>query len=271
MQFWRIDEPDYGSDYQHSYVNGSLEHPYGMPGVHCDACGSTWGGIRSLPIALPDSLQRRKNLKKRWPISLKAHRALGSEVQEALRRCGVEATALEPGDRFQPCYLDIPSRPRADFLWCSLGSVVVSERPRELFKSLRLTGAAFSPVVLRKVGKREARLPAPRPSTGEPEDIIKEVPLLSRTETVGPYFELCVQATSGYAPRAHPLEVCSGCGRETFPDDDKSRLVMVESMWKGADVFFLASTLYVVVTDRVRQALMDLQVTNVRFRSFESA
>lgn len=270
MQFWRLEQPDYDSDYKHSYVNGSLEHTYGLPGVHCDVCRETWGGSRILPFELPVSLRGHKNLKERWPISLEQHQALQRKVREEFRRAGVAVPSFQPGDSFQRCYLDIPSRPRADFLWGSLGSVVISERVRQLFESLRLETVSYSPVTLRRVGKREARLPAPIPSTGEPEDMIKEVPLLSRTDTVGPYFELVIQSVSGYAPGAQPLHVCSGCGRETFPDD-KARFVMVESMWKGADIFFLASTLYIVVTDRVRRALQDLRATNVQFEQFEAA
>jgi hypothetical protein len=41
--------PDYGSDYRYSYINGSLEHRFGLPGVDCDVCGQTWGGSRVLP------------------------------------------------------------------------------------------------------------------------------------------------------------------------------------------------------------------------------
>lgn len=43
---------------------------------------------------------------------------------------------------------------------------------------------------------------------------------------------------------------------------------MVESMWKGADIFFLPGTLHIVVTDRVRMAVEDLRATNVRFGAY---
>jgi hypothetical protein len=46
MQFWRIFNPDYESDYQHSYINGGLEHPFGMPGIECDVCHQTWGVLQ---------------------------------------------------------------------------------------------------------------------------------------------------------------------------------------------------------------------------------
>ena len=270
MQFWRLEHPDYDSDYKHSYINGSLDHAFGLPGVRCDVCRQTWGGSRILPFECPLSLRGHKHLKERWPISLEQHQALQREVQDEFRRAGIVVPSLQPGDEFQPCYMDIPSRPRADFIWGCLGSVVISERIRRLFESLGVGSVSYGPVTLRKVGKREAHLPAPIPSTGEPEDIINEVPLLTRTDSVGRYFELVVQSASGYAPGGEPLSVCSGCGRETFAQND-ARFVMVDSMWKGADIFFLAGTLYIIVTDRLRHALQDLRATNVQFESFEAA
>ena len=177
---------------------------------------------------------------------------------------------FRPGDVYQPCYLDIPSRPRADFIWGCLGSAVISERVRQRFESLNLASVSYSPVTLRKVGKKEARLPAPIPSTGEPEDIIQQVPLLTRTDAISPFFELVIQSESKHAPAALPLSVCSACGRETFPKTD-ARFVMVDSMWNGADIFFRANTLDIVVTDRVRQTLHSLGATNVRFEPFEAA
>ena len=241
-----------------------------MPGVHCDVCRETWGGIRVLPFDLPALLRKHKHLKERWPISLEQHQALQREVQDGFRRAGITVPALRPGDNFQPCYLDIPSRPRADFIWGTPGSVVISDRIRQLFESLGVGNVSCSPVTLRKVGKNEAGLPAPIPSTGEPEDIIHEVPLFTRTDSIGPYFELVIQSTSDYAPEAKPLSVCSGCHRETFPETE-TRFVMTESMWNGADIFFLASTLHIVVTDRIRKALQDLTATNVQFKSIKAA
>lgn len=187
MKFWCLEEPEYASDYQDTYINGSLDHPFGLPGVECDVCKQTWGGGRVLSMTCPASLRRHKNLKDRWPIPLELHQALRRKIQTVLRKKGIAVPVLGPGDDFQPCYLDIPSRPRADFLWASVGSAVISQRVRELFESLRIREVSYWPVKLRKVGKREARLPAPIPSTGEPEDIIHEVPLLARTDSVGPY------------------------------------------------------------------------------------
>lgn len=265
MRFWRITELESQSDYTHSYVNGDLDHPFGLPGVNCDVCDATWGGSRVLPFNCPDSLRSESLLQERWPISLRDHKQLQRDVRAEFLRKGVELPPLQPGDEFQPCDLDIPSQPEADFLWCSLASMVVSARVCQLFEELQVAGIEFCPVKLRKVGTRSSKLPAPMPSTGEPEDIIDEVPLARSTEGVGPYFELVVQAESGYAPRGEPVSVCGGCGRREFAKSSV-RFRTVESMWKGADVFFLAGTLYIVVTERIRSALLEIGATNVQFK-----
>ena len=182
---------------------------------------------------------------------------------------GISCPPLSPGDDFQPCYLDVPSKPKADFLWSCIGSIVVSKRIKELFETLSVEGAEFCPVSMRKIGRRNARLPAPIPSTSEPEDLIDELPILSKTKSVGPYFELLVQTESGYAPGAEPLSICAGCGRESFSKTDK-RFVMSESMWKGADIFFIAGSYFINVTDRLKLALQKLKATNIEFQKFEA-
>jgi hypothetical protein len=152
-----------------------------------------------------------------------------------------------------------------------LGSVVISKRIRTLLESLRVEYVSYYPVTLREVGTwGTSRIPL-RPLSGEPDDIIDTVvPPLGRTDSIGPYFELIVQTESGRAPGVEPDSICCGCGRETFPDR-ADRFVMLESMWKGADIFFLASTLYIVVTERVRSALLELGATNVQFLDFTAA
>jgi hypothetical protein len=252
MQFWRLEHPDYDSDYKDSYINGSLEHSFGLPGVHCEVCDQTWGGSRILPFECPSSLRGHEHLNERWPISLDRHQALQREIQNEFSKVVIVIPELRPGDDFQPCYLDIPSIPRADFIWGCLGSVLVSKRVRDLFDALCIGPVSYSPVILRKIGKSEAQLQPPIPSSGEPEEMIHEVPLLMRTDSIEPYFELVIQPESGYETGAEPISICPGCGRKTFPENSE-RLVMVETMWKRADIFFLTSTLYIVITDRVHQ------------------
>jgi uncharacterized protein CXXCG len=265
MNFWRIHSPEYENDYKYSYINGGISHPYGMPGIKCDICLQKWGGNRILPFECPPSLRDNKNIKEGWPISREQHQALQSEVIKEFSKIGINCPPLEPGDDFQPCYLDVPSKPCMDFLWAAYKTLVISERIKKLFELMKVQDIVFCPVILHKIGKRSARLPAPIPSTSEPEDLINELPLLEKNNSVGPYYEVIIQSESNYGSGAEPIAVCSGCGRKTFRNNE-DRFLMQESMWKGGDIFFLAGTLHVVVTDKLKDALQELRAKNVEFK-----
>jgi hypothetical protein len=262
MRFWRINSPEYESDYKDSYVNGSLEHPFGLPGVNCDVCGKMWGGSRILPFNCPESFHSHKNITNRWPIAPAEHEALQKSLMAVLPINGDPFVCLRPGDDFQPCFLDVPSRPRADFLWASLGSLIVSERIKDILVETCPSDISACPVSLRKIGKREAKLPSPTPSTGEPEDIINEVPMLKATSEIGPYFEMVILKESAYPPGGTPKRICPRCKR---PDVDNStrELRMTPEMWKGDKIFLLATTLYVVITDELRERISRHCPTNV--------
>ena len=264
MIFWRIKSPDYESDYRDSYINGFLEHPFGLPGVRCNVCSDTWGGSRILPIVCPDSFRSHKNIVDGWPISRSEHGTLQKEIMSTLQINGEPFIDIRPGDDFQPCFLDVPSRPRADFLWSSLGSLIVSERIKNVLFDSCSGNISVCPVTLRKIGKREAKLAPPIPSTGEPEDIIDEVPILGDTSEIGPYFEILMLKESKYPPGGTPISICPGCQR---PDVDNStrELRMTPEMWKGDDIFFLTTTLYIVITDELKNRIENIHPTNVVF------
>jgi len=198
---------------------------------------------------------------------------LRAEVHDCFRQASIACPPLLPGDYFQPCYLDVPSKPKADFLWAGIRSMVVSERIKELFEGMEMRSGFFCPVTLRRIGRRNARLPARIPSTGEPEDIINKAPLLASTGSVGKYYEFVLEAKSGCAPEIErlsvPLTVCSGCGYKTFPSRSPTlEFFMDDSMWKGHDIFFLAVSHYKVISDKLRTALCQLNATNVEISQF---
>lgn len=217
-----------------------------------------------MPITCPETLRSRKELRSRRPISLEAHKILQKLVLGELAGSGVRLKEAIPGDSFQPCYLDVPSLPRADFLWSSLGSLVVSQRVKSLFEEAGLNDVAFSEVIMRKVGKRDARFPAPRPASREPEDLIKEVPLLADTADVGRYHEMIILKESGFPPGGTPTSICVGCARPEV-DDATRKIVMTSEMWQGDAIFFLATTLHVIVTDPVKKLLEKIRSSNVVF------
>jgi hypothetical protein len=264
MKFWRMKRPEYDSDYRDSYVNGSLEHPFGLPCVKCEVCGNTWGGSRILPLDCPTAFRAHPQITKPGAIPRGEHEALQRALMASLAISGEPFVDLCPGDEFQPCFLDVPSTPRADFLWPSIGSFVVSARIKDTLVAACPEDIAACPVTLRRIGKREAKLPPPMPSTGEPEDIIDEVPLLKNTENIGPYFEIILRKESGYHPAGTRPIICPGCKR---PDVISSpmRLRMTPEKWKGDSIFFLSTTLWVMVTEELRQRIAVHHPTNVVF------
>lgn len=266
MRFWQVQSPDY-DDYRHSYINGVLTYTCCLPPVRCNTCGKVRSDDRILPFQLPAPLHKRTEILKRRPVSQEEFGRLSVEIERELRASGVEPPAFRPGDMFEPGEIDVPSRPRADFLWSEIGSPVVSERVRRLFTSLEVKEVEFRPVTLRKLGKREAKLAPPIPETGEPEDLLDSVPLLSKTDTLGPYYHLIVHGRSGRPPGDEALSTCPDCGWERTPPAPVVRFVMLDSMWRGHDVFFLGHTRLLMVTDRIKVALHKLRATNVDYRS----
>jgi hypothetical protein len=262
MKFWRITSPAQTSDYSHTWINGSLSHPDSMPGVKCDVCGDTWSGSRILPHLAPEAVQRRR-AEDVWPIPLEQFDALREEAEAQI---GSHGLRLLPGDSFQPAVLDVPSIPRADFLWGSLGSLVVSARVRDLFAEKAGAAVTMAKVKFGKIGKREALLPAPIPSTGEPDDLIAEARSPSDLSAVGPYYEVIPASESGWPPGGAPLSVCSGCLCPKV-DNEKRQLVMRAVMWQGAPLFYLATTLWIIVSDDLKMQVEHLAPTNVAFES----
>jgi hypothetical protein len=264
MHFWRLTQPDYASDYADTFINGDLEHPFSLPGVHCERCGQTWSGSTILPYELPIQLHALNSLKDHRPISGSEHVNLRSSILKALQAAGAPLTELQVGAIFQPGYLDVPSRPEADFLWSGMGSVVVSQRIRDALVDSAINGCVLVPVVPRRIGKRRATLPPPVPSNGEPEALLAEIGPILDPLKVPPYYELVVTAESRQPPGAELEAVCDLCGRETY-DDSARQLVMEPEMWNGDDVFFLRTTLWIIVTDSVKTLLERLRPTNLAF------
>ena len=147
--------------------------------------------------------------------------------------------------------------------------MLVSKRVRDILWDLRCEDVATFPVNLRKVGKREAKLPAPIPKSGEPEDIINEAPLLSDTSEVGPYYEVFPRHASNEPPN-WIIEIesrCDACGRVKARVAHRNRwdpLRMADDTWRGHSMFYLGSTGHIVVTDEVRDALEAVRPSNMR-------
>lgn len=270
MRFWQLRAPDYpAGDYQDANINGSIDWDLSFPVVDCDICLTSWGcgGGNPLPFECPQSIRGEMSTRNRKrSLFLGEHVALQKRLLEELNVRGEPFVDVRPGSRFPPLYLDVPSRPRADFLW-PYGAVLVSNRVRELLVDLCHEDVATFPVNLRKVGKREAKLPAPIPRSGEPEDIINEAPLLTDTSAVGPYYEIFPRYASNEPPNRTIESRCFACGRvetKVAHWNWRDPLRMADDTWRGHSMFYLGTTLHIVVIDDVRNALESILPSNMR-------
>jgi hypothetical protein len=236
--------PVYSSNTQDFNTNGNLEHLFRLPGVSCEVCNASTGGSRILPIEFPTQLHDDSRFKSRWPIPDREHAAMQREVAGYLDNLDfADFITFRPGDNFQPAYLDIPTKPMMDFLWPNVRSFVVSERVKTLIFDDLSANVDVVPVHLRKIGKLQIN--------DYPDDLMT-------------YFQVIIKSESTYPRGAEPLSVCPVCKQESF-DDQKRELVMHEDMWQGQQIFFLKTTLYMIVTERLAEKIKAIEATNVDF------
>jgi hypothetical protein len=267
MEFWKLESPRRDNDYQDSFINGQIDHTYSLPRVECKTCGYLMGDGTVLPYKCPVGLRER--FADPAEVSIDEFNVLAKKVKVAIQKKGLSPSLVQPGCCLQPSFLDIPSKPTADFLWPPV-TALVSQRIWQKLKSLCLQDVAFAEVTLRKVGKKSAKLAPPIPSTGEPEDIINEVPISKFPKASPRYFELCVYGKSLPPPGRELLSVCPNCGDKTFKWTRRGKLSMTKSMWAGHEMFMLETTGYILVTDKLKDKLLELRPTNIEFTRFPS-
>lgn len=264
MRFFRMRSPEYSSTHQDLFINGNLEHVYRFPGVSCLACRTTYGGSRILSDPAPRQILNDKRFKSRWPVSDEEHAAMQKEIAGYLNKEFISFVTFRPGDNFQPACLSIPSKPTADFLWPNIRSFVVSERMKKMVFE-ELSGAVdIVPIELQKVGKPKPNVTAGTASLESTTSGRSRLESLDSDELVGPYYQILVRAESDYPKGGLPLSTCSVCKRE-YIEEEKRELIMKEDMWRGQPIFFLKTTLYVVVTEALAEKIRKAHATNVDF------
>jgi hypothetical protein len=235
--------PRYSSDSQDFFINGNLEHLYRLPGVTCEVCNTSHGGSRILPISAPEQIQNDSRFRSRWPVPQQEHIALQQEVAGYLNLDCESFVTFRPGDTFQPAYLDVPSRPAMDFLWSNPRSFVISERIKKRVFDELTNEVVMVQVQLRKIGK--------------PADEIDQ-------NSIQPYYQVLIASESDYPKGGEPITSCPVCKQESF-DDSKRELVMRNDMWKGQQIFFLKTTLYMIVTEVLVEKIRQANATNIDF------
>ncbi len=264
MRFFRMRSPDYHSFSQDLNINGNLEYIYRLPGLACAACGATYGGSRILSISAPPQVWNDNRFMSRWPVSDEEHLTLQKELAGYLEKEFVSFVTFRPGDNFQPAYLDIPSKPTEDFLWPNIRSFVVSERMKKVVFDELASDVEIVPVRLRKIGKRRVKLTPAIPGSGKPEAITDEAGLNTFDDSIGAYYQVLVRSESDYPRGGTPVSTCPLCKRIAIAEE-KRELIMKEEMWHGQQIFFLKTTLHVVVTEDLAEKIRREQASNVDF------
>ena len=193
---------------------------------------------------MPANLVNIPDLNKKGTVSDKRQFELQTLILNQIEN--YDGDVLLPGTDFQPVYLDIDNGPKLDFLWSCPGSVLISERIQELFIKNEIKGVKFSPVIKRKVANKVTKYP------------------FKVSENDINYSELIITANSKRPPGAETISLCQICGREEI-DIDARQLIMLPDMWGGEDIFFLNTTLWIIVTDRVKSLIEGIDASNVQF------
>jgi len=220
-----------------------------------------------LPYACPEKVRDHKNIRDGLPISEVEYDLFQQQIKNDTQNETALSVDLTPNAAFQPLHLKSPSRPQSGFLWSILGSVVVSPKVKLLFERYAITGVQFCPAVIDKVGKRDSKGPVPVASTGEPEDIIDEVEAERNPAEFGPLYEMVVTSISGRPPGAEITSRCPACGCEEF-DQSRRIIALTETMIPATDIFYLATTLHIIVNDKVREIAWRNRLTNAEFARF---
>lgn len=263
MRFFWMKEPEQGSDYTHTWVNGSASPKFGFPGVECSVCkrtGGLPGGI--LPYQLPDKITTDERLLDGWPVSEAEHRALQSKVEKALQENYSGIGSLPAGAEFPPITWELPSRPEGDVFWASLEGPIVSARVAAALRSQGATGFALIPVDHVRCGTGSPSEEAPIPDSGEPEDLSEWA-----TETLAEgqeFFLLSVISEGRLKSNMHAQPACPGC---SFIEIDRldGWDAWDETVWAGDDIFHFPTTLWIVVTERIVDLFAELNAGNVEF------
>lgn len=234
MRFYRLDHPDYDSDYAWSRANPiNTDTGMSLPGITCSVCGQTWGGVgrHYYNIADPE-LRKRLNP---WPLPEAEWLTLAQAVRTHI---GLPNDfVFVPGDRLGPPVAELTSSRVKDFLHTGWPGVVVKAPVLEALERASLTG--FTPVRLDiRWGKRvkDAHLEPPE---------LYELVITGKGWGQGIEEQSCVKC-----------QHCRRIGGFHWRPVDESRL-------DGSDFFNIdLNPMILIVTDRARDVLAQHQFTN---------
>lgn len=213
-------------------------HKWGLPGVQCHVCGSTWGniGLEYPTVDLSDFPENRRLLD-RWPVSL----AMFEELKGVIQNAFPHLDQLEPGTSFGPLVGTATGKLNG-FVW-------------NMPWTLLITGDALD-----KLNGFDLSLPR------------TVAPILTFKNESQKVFEFEVLPSgilnNAIYPPEHP-RICDACGRigATKPDN---LILDGSSIPDDLDIFRLSNfTTLIMVTERFVKAVRELGINGAFFQEVQ--
>ncbi|ACL04709.1 hypothetical protein Dalk_3019 [Desulfatibacillum aliphaticivorans] len=143
---------------------------------------------------------------------------------------------------------------------------VVSKEVKDVFINNEITGVNFRKVDIDGIGKHE-----PWDDYPVVDDSIAMLDLVELTEKeedpeqYGPLYQMVILFESGYPPGIKIVNRCRKCGYIEIDNEDMEISLSSKTV-PEADIFFLKSTRYIVVSDKVKLLMEKSNFSNVSFQ-----
>jgi len=235
MAFYRLTRPEYETDLQADAANPIYPiRDMWLPGLSCDACGTTWAGSRRL--YLPISTASLRPLLQSGPLPRPEWETLSSALRVATDV--PEDFQFMPGDVLGDPIAELHATSIPDFLHPFPGQIIVGARVAEVLTSSQLEGFRCLRVRVRQP-EHTSLFPS-------------ELPEL---------YELLVSGKAQHADSNSTTIGCKVCGRPVHRSPWP--LLVDRSRWDGSDMFHVDNNPnIVVVTRQVCSLLADINFSN---------
>ena len=261
MKRWKLIEPDVelstATSLEQIIENGSVFADYSLPAVKCPRC-STRGYLRLFRHELPDYEAEHFNLTDAASLSPDSFVLLQRELSQALLLNGVSISPCEltPGLVFPPLVLDIPEPPKYDILFGG-AFPLISQKAKRVLSQFDDGSVFFCRAKYGQVGKWFPKEISERDAEGiiDVDDALEYVTEFYPSDTPLNYYGLGVTART-YPSDFIPNEVCEECGRFAWKR---------EPQIQNPHIFYIGDTLWIGVSNQLKEALEDEGITNLSF------
>lgn len=228
-----LDRKNWGKLYNDDMV---AEQPWGLPGVHCSVCGQTWAitGVSYPLIGLSEN-PLGKQLEKARVVEFEIYESL----RDSIKQYAQIGLPLPPGTTFGPLKGKIKGR-FGDFVWRHLWDPLIRI---EAYQKLVSVGLHM-------------------PATSSP--IVQE-------KFMNQLFHLQIEPHGYLSPRSYVNPDIPSCPRCKRDGRKLEKVVMVkESIPNHLDIFRIGNfPTYILVTERFKDAVDQLGLTNILFEKVE--